>query len=464
VKHPLFLENESRRLELPMGLLLCFAMFNVWQMGFIYFMGPSLVIDGRTPLPISMDNVTVLIAAAYVLGIGYMLLFPQGVTWAARITALAALVSVIALYLPLPPGVIALLLYAQTFLCCFLISFETFFIVHLFSEDSAVRHLTAAYALALALIAVVQNELIPVSFSIFRLLTLGMVALLLVFFLRLPTGRAALPRYARRADGLPVPKRLFAGLFATAFVSALMMLAGPAAVSQIPHGVSLAYLTAAVFSLLLYILYRKGGFHPLRTIPVCMGLSAIGFLLLFLAGYIPWLGTLACILIGAGFMACQLLPLYGLTMMKGYPSRFIAPIIMTIALITVVIHSSLVELFRQAPAFLLLTYMAISVVLTMSYLQVAPYMIHTLQRIPAPENAPVPAPDPLLAQLTAREREVLELIGCGYSNRDIASLLVISEHTVNDYTKKIYRKLDVHSRHAAAQFINRQQKKVDTRT
>ena len=64
--------------------------------------------------------------------------------------------------------------------------------------------------------------------------------------------------------------------------------------------------------------------------------------------------------------------------------------------------------------------------------------------------------DPLLCQLTARELEVLELICGGYSNRDIAKILVISEHTVNDYTKKIYRKLDVHSRHAAAQIINRQ--------
>ena len=60
-----------------------------------------------------------------------------------------------------------------------------------------------------------------------------------------------------------------------------------------------------------------------------------------------------------------------------------------------------------------------------------------------------------LSQLTARELEVLNLIGDGYSNRDIAKILVISEHTVNDYTKKIYRKLDVHSRHAAAQIINR---------
>ena len=63
--------------------------------------------------------------------------------------------------------------------------------------------------------------------------------------------------------------------------------------------------------------------------------------------------------------------------------------------------------------------------------------------------------DSPLSQLTARELEVLELIGGGYSNRDIAKILVISEHTVNDYTKKIYRKLEVHSRHAAAQVINR---------
>ena len=61
----------------------------------------------------------------------------------------------------------------------------------------------------------------------------------------------------------------------------------------------------------------------------------------------------------------------------------------------------------------------------------------------------------LLSTLTKREREVLELISCGYSNGEIAKLLFISEHTVNDHTKKIYRKLDVHSRHAAASIINK---------
>jgi len=161
--------------------------------------------------------------------------------------------------------------------------------------------------------------------------------------------------------------------------------------------------------------------------------------------------------------------------MKRYPSRLIAPAIIMLALITVLIHSSLVEVFRTAPDLLNLAYLAITLVSIVIYWHLAPYLVHTFQRI-IPTTAEKPAvPDAAtlesfpaenvvsvdvsgharLSQLTAREREVLELIGGGYSNRDIAKILVISEHTVNDYTKKIYRKLDVHSRHAAAQIINR---------
>ncbi|MBE6734720.1 MAG: response regulator transcription factor [Ruminococcaceae bacterium] len=56
-----------------------------------------------------------------------------------------------------------------------------------------------------------------------------------------------------------------------------------------------------------------------------------------------------------------------------------------------------------------------------------------------------------LDNLTKRELEVLRLIAQGYRNADIAKAMYITDHTVNDYTKKIYRKLDVHSRHSAAQ-------------
>jgi DNA-binding NarL/FixJ family response regulator len=52
--------------------------------------------------------------------------------------------------------------------------------------------------------------------------------------------------------------------------------------------------------------------------------------------------------------------------------------------------------------------------------------------------------------LTARERDVLKLVGDGLSNPDIARRLGLSEHTVHRHVSNILTKLDLPSRTAAA--------------
>lgn len=51
--------------------------------------------------------------------------------------------------------------------------------------------------------------------------------------------------------------------------------------------------------------------------------------------------------------------------------------------------------------------------------------------------------------LSARERDVLELMARGHSNREIAEAISLSRLTIEGYTKAIYRKLAVGSRTAA---------------
>ena len=61
-------------------------------------------------------------------------------------------------------------------------------------------------------------------------------------------------------------------------------------------------------------------------------------------------------------------------------------------------------------------------------------------------------PAPLL---TEREREVLDLIAAGSTNREIAEQLFLSPHTVKEHTSAVYRKLEARNRAEAGQRAQR---------
>ena len=77
----------------------------------------------------------------------------------------------------------------------------------------------------------------------------------------------------------------------------------------------------------------------------------------------------------------------------------------------------------------------------------------------APESAHVPwvreARSRIESLLTAREREVLELMADGSTNTQIAEVLIVSEGTVKSHVKRILRKLHVSNRaEAVARYLH----------
>lgn len=77
----------------------------------------------------------------------------------------------------------------------------------------------------------------------------------------------------------------------------------------------------------------------------------------------------------------------------------------------------------------------------------APVARYLLKRFePTPAASAPPAPAPGAPSLSAREREVLGYIVKGFSYGEIARLTGLSAHTVATYVRRVYGKLEVHSR------------------
>jgi two-component system response regulator DesR len=66
-----------------------------------------------------------------------------------------------------------------------------------------------------------------------------------------------------------------------------------------------------------------------------------------------------------------------------------------------------------------------------------------------------PGEDGPTGLLSDREREVLDLVATGATNREIAERLFLSPHTVKEHTSALYRKLEVRNRAEAVQRAQR---------
>jgi DNA-binding NarL/FixJ family response regulator len=76
------------------------------------------------------------------------------------------------------------------------------------------------------------------------------------------------------------------------------------------------------------------------------------------------------------------------------------------------------------------------------YTQFGPGLVE--KALSRPTMAETPPPE--LTQLTPREQEVLQLIARGYSNREIAQQLYISERTVKNHVNSLLRQLNLRDR------------------
>jgi DNA-binding CsgD family transcriptional regulator len=481
MNHAILSENEGKRLHIRLPFLICFAMFTAWQIGVFSYSGEALSVEGRLPFDVDAGNFTPLISLGYLVSIAYMLVLPSRIVWAERIAAGAALLSALALYLPLAHEARTIVFLAQLFCCSVMIGFETALIVGLFSEQTALKHLLVAYGLIFVLAGLMQNQFFDIPYWVYRHFNVLAIVLQLIFYCKLPAD--VWPRYVGKGTvPAPVcPRKLFAGLFILCFLGNLLISFGLSVAESVTHGVLVFDCSFAVFAVAGYTLFRRAGLSPLRFVSVTVAVSVVGFVLAMIALYIPGLTLFACVLLGPGTAANILIPYYGVVMSKHYPSRFISPAVIGISFVSsVLLLSWLIEAFRENETVLYTLYIAGAVVMAVVFMMLEPYLLYSFRNRPfAAESSEGRRPDEgereagaqaasgedaqdasangarisegtrriaahSAEKLTRKELEIMEMMLMGFTSREIAEQTFNSVGTINSHRARIYEKLRIH--------------------
>jgi uncharacterized membrane protein YgcG len=169
-----------------------------------------------------------------------------------------------------------------------------------------------------------------------------------------------------------------AGLFLLIGFSSAMTLFGSVVAESIGHGVSVYYLSYSVCGAILVVLWKRG-IVPVKSASVLLAVGALGFVAAIASLYFPAFSLAACTLLGTGLAVCTLSGYFGLVMLKRYPSRFIMPLVIAIALIAVIIHAGVLEAFRDNPHILYVIYLGVSVAMVILYQLLEPVLFFSFR-------------------------------------------------------------------------------------
>lgn len=446
--------NSRRRIRLPVWALMCYSLFTAWQMGIVFFSGDALSLNGRTPLPIVADNMAALIAAAYAASILFLIFLQKRSVAAARIGFSVSLSASLALYLPLSDAAVSALIAVQTFCCVFLIGVCISVAVNLFTPETALYDVFITSVFAQPLIAVLQNDVLPVSYPVFRAFTVAALALLLLFFFSLP--KTEWPAYAKRNARLVKPRRFFAGIYFLIGITCMLTLFGSAVSESVKGGVTIFALSTAASGAAVFMIWRVRRVSVLRCGKVLVALGALGFLSALAGSLRPAFLYVSCALLGCGNLACCMTTFFGVTLMERYPSKMIMPAVMLLALATVALHSALLDALRTELPVLYMIYAVLALAAAVAYLLLEPYLLWSQRRgesgasVGAGRGMTLSELDAALgarasSPLSGQELRVAELILSGFSGAEIAETLNITENTVKGYRKNLYAKLGIHS-------------------
>lgn len=486
MKSILYSTDNNQRIAPKPWLLALIALYGIWQMGIMFYSGQTLSLFGRILTDINDSITVIMIATGYIASVIINFVFFKQTVAIGRGVIIAALLSTVGIMLPLPQTATAVFFYLSAFCCVFMIGVNYVLETALFDNNSEKKFVFIGTAIIAAGVALLQGEWFNLPFVAFNSVSIAILIVLLLVYCLLPSKievetlkiKAAIKQNA-------VPRTLTLGLYLAIFISTLSLVFGNSFAESISHGVGIFYISGLISTGIFALLVFKFKLSPFKVYTFAFALTAVGFVLATISSNFPVIAYPALILLGTVVLPANMIGLLSNTLFSLSPTRAHSPLLIICALLCAGIQAALLSVLRDNLTLLFAVLSVMAIAMLVLFIAIENRLQYLLRTGAKAENDIKPescekmsfdatktetntendnshakedttlnknsvdtqkAYKTNLSALSDRENEIVSFILMGYVNSEIAKHMYLSEETVKTYRKRIYQKLDIHSR------------------
>ncbi len=343
-----FNTDEKNRIAPSNLLMVCLAMYTIWQMGVVYFSGTTLSLYGRVPISVDYKIYLGLMITGYLAAIIVNILFIKKTILIGKIFICAALLCNLLTLIPAPSAFTLSMYYVSTFVCVFMIGVNYNVETYLLQNKSELKFVLISTGIVSLLIGVIQGDFFKMSFLAFEIVSVVLLTLILLAYFKLPKEIIADIVSAKvswkRND---MPKQLKLGMYGAAFISTMILVFSLAVAETVKHGVGLFYLSGLISTLYFALLIYKVKLSPYKVYTFSFGMAAIGFVFSAISTQYPKLIYAAIVLFGMASITGNMVGFLTNTVSTFSPTRFTGQVVVGIGFIVALLQTLLLELLRD---------------------------------------------------------------------------------------------------------------------
>jgi DNA-binding CsgD family transcriptional regulator len=368
-----------------------------------------------------------------------------------------ALIVSILLFFPLPNNIFHIIFYIMAFCWSFLTVTSICLLIYFFKTKEAWQECIYGILLTGIFAALLHNNFYNIPFFIYNIISVIILVISMIScFLINARWKPEFLKYKTKS----APICFFIYVVFIIFIGSFILTVASLIGRTFSYGILMLFIGMAFSAVITFIFINKFNVSYLKLFGNYISLGLVGFALLPIEGMEGISFFILGIPASLTFWGIYL----GNVAYNRHNARYISPLNILIGLISSAIGAILLNYFNEIPKALILILCSVSIGFIALYFAFSHYFFEDFMSLNHEEDIKTDVPNiseyrtteniiekPIdinntFEQLTAREKEVAELILSGYTRGQIAASLYISLSTVKTHIKNIYSKLEINSK------------------